>query len=243
VHLTAGTENGSVANLVVEQKRGSMLSRWASAPLMVVVSLALVVGVRAESISRSAVVERRTRQLSRAEVFGAIRAALGEKGFANASELRPTDVRLEMPVMVTASDPGLHVLAMSLDPGLHLAVFRLWTAKEPRIRPFDVLVRPVDGLRVWLEAANGARRIEARTRLAAQTAKIARSEQRPRGKPLVLALHTAGLVLVNGTMEIHTTAEALEPGYLGQIIRVRMTSTRQVIRAKVVGMDRLEAGF
>jgi hypothetical protein len=232
-----------MVNLVVDRKRGSMLSRWASAPLMVVLALALVAGVKAESITQGAVVERRARQLSRAEVFGAIRAALGEKGFANASELRPADVRLEMPVIVTASDPGLHVRAMSLDPALHLAVFRLWTAKEPRIRPFDVLVRPVDGFRAWLEATNGARVIEARARLAAQTATIARRQQRPRGKPLVLALHAASLVLVNGTMEIHTTAEALEPGYLGQIIRVRMISTRQVIRAKVVGTDRLEAGF
>ncbi|MDE3137486.1 MAG: flagella basal body P-ring formation protein FlgA [Acidobacteriota bacterium] len=191
----------------------------------------------------SVVVERQARELSREEVFAAIRAALEEKGFANAVKLRPADLQLEMPVMVALSDTGVRVVAMSFDPTLGLAVFRMWTAKEPQIRPFDVMVRPVDGMGAWLETTNGGeRKVPARAHISDQAA-AARRERRPRGKPLVMALHTAILVLLTGTMEIHTTAEALEPGYLGQIIRVRMTSTRQVLRAKVVGTDCLEAGF
>jgi hypothetical protein len=194
-------------------------------------------------VPESVVVERRARELSQAEVFAAIRAALGEKGFTNAAALRPADVLLEMPVMVTASDPGLRVVLMSFDPTLGLAVLRLWTAKERAIRPFDVMVRPVEGLGTWLETVNGgARMAQTRARVSEQVA-AARWERRPRGKPLVMALRTASLVLVSDTMEIHTTAEALEPGYLGEIIRVRMTSTRQVVRAKVVGTDSLKAGF
>ncbi len=195
-------------------------------------------------IPASVVVERRAREVSREEVFAAIRSALGGKGFANARGLKAEDVRLGMPVMVTASDPGLRVVGMKFDSALQLAVFRLWTAKERDIRPFDVMVRPVDGLGAWLGTADGgARRMEARARIAERAAMLARRERRPRGKPLVMALRMASLVLVSGTMEIHTTAEALEPGYLGQVIRVRMTNTRQVMRAKVVGTDCLEAGF
>ena len=52
--------------------------------------------------------------------------------------------------MVTAANPGLRVLGMKFDPALHLAIFRLWTAKEREIRPFDVIVRPVGGLVAWL---------------------------------------------------------------------------------------------
>jgi hypothetical protein len=194
-------------------------------------------------IPASVVVERRARELSREEVLGAIRAALGKKGFADAAELHVADVQLGMPVMVTAANPGLRVLGMKFDPALHLAIFRLWTAKEREIRPFDVMARPVGGLGAWLGTTDGARGMEARDRAAARAAMMARRERRPQGKPLVMALRMASLVLVSGTMEIHTTAEALEPGYLGQVIRVRMTSTRQVMRAKVVGADCLEAGF
>jgi Chaperone for flagella basal body P-ring formation len=195
-------------------------------------------------IPASVVVERRARELSREEVFGAIRAALGKKGFANAAGLHLADVELGMPVMVTEADPGLRVLGMRFDPVLQLAIFRLWTANEHEIRPFDVIVRPVDGLGAWLDTADGgARRMQARARIAERAARMARRMWRPRGKPLVMALRMASLVLVSGTMEIHTTAEALEPGYLGQVIRVRMTNTRQVMRAKVVGTDYLEAGF
>ena len=195
-------------------------------------------------IPASVVVERRARELSREEVFAAIRWKIEEKGFANAAALGPGDMRLGMPVMVTTADPGLRVLGMKFDPVLHLAVFRLWTAKEQQVRPFDVMVRPVDGLGAWLGRANGgARQFEAPAQVAERVAAIARRERRPRGKPLVMALRTASLVLVSGTMEIHTTVEALEPGYLGRVIRVRMTNTRQVLRAKVVGTDCLEAGF
>jgi len=199
-------------------------------------------------IPESVVVERRARELSREEVLAAIRAALGEKGFLNAGALGLEDVSVGMPVMVTTAEPGLRVLGMKLDPALHLAVFRLWTAKEQAVRPFDVIVRPVDGLAQWMAptTATGtdaaSRLIEARTRMAERAAAIAR-RARQRGKPLVMALRTASLVLVSGTMEIHTTVEALERGYLGEIIRVRMKNTRQVIRAKVVAPGCLEAGF
>jgi hypothetical protein len=194
-------------------------------------------------IPASVVVERRAREISRTEVLGAIRAALEEKGFADAAELHVADVQVGMPVMVTAANPGLGVLGMKFDPALRRAIFRLWAEKEREIRPFDVIVRPVGGLGTWLGKTSGARVAGARDRIAARAAMMARPERRPQGKPLVMALRIASLVLISGTMEIHTTAETLEPGYLGQVIRVRMASTRQVMRAKVVGVDCLEAEF
>ncbi len=202
------------------------------------------------SVPASVVVERASSELSRQQVLLAIRAALVRNGFANPSALTPADVRFEMPVRVTTDDPGLKVLGMRIDPALRLAVFRLWTTGESVVRPFDVVVRPEGGLKPWLESVRGEGRPAShadfpvqrwiRTGTSAGTVWRAR---KPRPKPLVLPWQTASLLLISDTMEIHTTAEPLERGYLGQVIRVRVHKTRQVFRAKVVAPDCLEARF
>lgn len=201
-------------------------------------------------IPRSIVVERTSRELSPREVFRAIRTALVENGFARADELTPGDVRFGMPVRVTAEDPGLEVLAMRLDPTLRLAVFRLWTARQADVRPFDVMVRPVAGLGPWLERFSGqvrpanrpARLVRTAARPGTRPGTIRRA-RKPRSKPLVMPWQPASLLLVSGTMEIHTTVEPLERGYLGQVVRVRMSKTKQIFLAQVVAPDCLEARF
>lgn len=196
------------------------------------------------AIPSSVVVERASRRISRREVLRAIRAALRGKGFANADRLTTRDVRIGVPIRVTVADAGLRVLGMTLDPELRTGVFRLWTANDHRVRPFDVMVRPVDGLGRWLEQASGRQAFpnpaSGPDSSSAQRTQWARPE---RGKPLVLPWQPASLLLVTGTMEIHTVVEPLERGYLGEVIRVRMKSTRQVFRARVVAPDFLEARF
>lgn len=200
------------------------------------------------AVPASVVVERGSRELSRQQVLGAVRRALIRNGFANASVLTLADVRFEMPVRVTTSHPGLRVLGMRIDPALRLAVFRLWTTGESDVRPFDVIVRPVGGLRPWLESVTGEAApvnhaaVPRGAAVRTGSGRAWRARKR-RPKPLVLPWQTASLLLVSGTMEIHTTAEPLERGYLGEVIRVRVHKTRQVFRAKVVAPDCLEAKF
>jgi hypothetical protein len=201
-------------------------------------------------IPEAVVVERVSRELSRRQVFAAIRTSLVRNGFRGAGELTAKDVQFGMPVRVTAEDPGLQVVGMRLDPTLHLAVFRLWTAKEARVRPFDVMVQPVAGLEQWLERTAGGGRLARRpARLVRTTARSGAHPRtiwrarKPRGKPLVMPWQTASLLLISGTMEIHTTVEPLARGYLGQLVRVRMSQTKQIFLAQVVAPDCLEARF
>lgn len=195
-------------------------------------------------------VERDSRELSREEVLAAIRKTLTRRGFDNVGTLTPEDVQFGVPVRVTTRRPGLRVIGMHIDPALRLAVFRLWTTSESDVRPFDVTLRPVGGLKVWLESVTGEGRSAhgqaptVRTRiLPVAGAGIIWPARRQRPKPLVLPWQTASLLLISGTMEIHTTAEPLERGYLGQVIRVRVHKTRRVFRATVVAPDCLEAKF
>lgn len=196
------------------------------------------------------IVERASRELSRREVFVAIRAALVRIGFPGADELGLGDLRFGMPVRVTEENTGLQVLGMRLDPTLHLAIFRLWTARQADVRPFDVMVRPVAGLGQWLERLPGqARPSSPSARLVREVARASLRPvgiwraRKPRGKPLVMPWQPASLLLVSGTMEIHTTVEPLERGYLGQVVRVRMSTTKQIFLAQVIAPDCLEARF
>lgn len=190
------------------------------------------------------VVERRTPELSRRDVFRAIRAALVKNGFPEAGRLRPVDVQFQMPLKCTQPHPRVRVIGASFDPELQMAVFRLQTANEADVGPFDAMVRPVAGLKAWLEPAD-ARAAEARTASFLRRAprNSAWRVHKARAKPAVMPLQTVNLVFLAGNMEIHTTAETLEQGYLGQVIRVRMNKTRKIFRAKVVAPDYLEARF
>jgi hypothetical protein len=193
-------------------------------------------------------VERTARELSRQEVFGAIRAALAKNGFPGIDHLQPRDIRFQMPVMVTQEHPSVRVLGMKLDRALRQAIFRLGMSNETAVRPFDVMVRPVGGLNAWLESGKvkedatiaAPRVIPARAAAGAGTVWHA---PKPKKKPLVLPWQTASLFLTSGTMEIHTTAQPLERGFLGQVIRVRVIKSKQIFQAKVVGRDCLEARF
>lgn len=202
------------------------------------------VSVHRLEIPSSFVMERKPIELSRGHVFRAIQAALLKNGFPGASQLRPADVQFQMPLKLTRPHPIVRVIGAAFDPELQMAVFRLETANEAGMGPFDAIVRPVDGLKAWLEPADAREAVARNVSFLARTTRdSAWRARRPRGKPVVMPLQMVNLVLITGSMEIHTVAETLEPGYLGQVIRVRMNKTRQIFRARVIAPDYLEAQF
>jgi hypothetical protein len=119
---------------------------------------------------------------------------------------------------VTESDPGLQLMRMEFDPRRRRTCFRLWPSREPGARPFDV----------FAELASSDAGTPART-----------AGARPAAPLLVRPRQPAELVYEGRQFRAATRVSALEGGVLGQRIRVRQPATRAVIRAQVIGPQRV----
>jgi len=216
-----------------------------------------------ELLARIAIPERITltcaaRAISRKEIAAAIRRALEKDRFADSSALVASDVVAAVPVFVTSDDPGLEVLRTWLGRTPGSTSFELWTSSEPKVRPFDVVVRNFPALAAWLRS-RGLRREQSGSPalLAVSRERFGkglvgpygsdprlRRASRWRERPsLVVPGKTVSLVLASRNMRVHTSAMPLQRGSLDQWIRVRNLSTGQILNAQVVGPGTLEAVF
>lgn len=216
-------------------------------------------------------IRRWRRRLSQNEILQAIRSALQSNGFPKSVLLAAQDLRLSAPVWVTREDPGLQVTRVEFDPVQEQTRFRLWASKEDGILPFYVLtplnprvptlvarrdlyageeVKAADFQleeRVVLHFQNNTRPSpaqlaghRARNRIRAGQAVNLKMFLPPLlaepGKPATMVAEGEGF-------RISTTVMPLQPGTLGQRIRVRSLATNRIFVAEVVDRGLLRKSF
>ncbi|MBI1749421.1 MAG: flagella basal body P-ring formation protein FlgA [Acidobacteria bacterium] len=194
-------------------------------------------------------VGRSHRLLSTEEVLRAIRDSLERNHLAGGVALSAADFEMPASVRVLQDDPGLRVTRIEYDPLLHRTKFRLWLAAERNILPFYVLSRT--GL-VFRDAADRDAVPEKTAAIVPQTRPLERrglnDTTPPReaevGAPVVVHPgKPVTLVLAGARVRIVTAGIPLQPGRLGETIRVRDASTKNVVLAVVLGPDSLRADF
>jgi flagellar basal body P-ring formation protein FlgA len=213
------------------------------------------------------VVRRSYRLLTRKEVIQAIQTALGNEGAQGLGATDLSHVRFSFPVYVTKPDPGLRVIRIECEPSRGETRFRLWTAGEPAILPFDVTVRRTvnvptlvarhtlaPGEVVSASDFTVALRPAPRSSpdLPAAASDFQGLEPRTlvrKGQPvdrnefgqavLVQPDTLATLIVQGGAFNIKTMVTPLQQGVMGQEIRVRNIESRQVVEARVAGRDLL----
>ena len=191
------------------------------------------------------------RQLSPAEVAVAIGAALGR-----ADAVDPAKLNLQLSPLVTSDDPGLEVTEIDFDAFHQATRFRLWTAKEPGTLPFYVTL---PGHQMGGKAIpQGPATTEARA--------IAHSEAQPavsaHSEPLLSPVDASGvkpstkgsemivkagvatqLVIEGANYRLTSTVIPLQPGALGQEVRVRDPLTHKLSTAQVAGPGLLKGSL
>lgn len=219
-------------------------------------------------IPREILIARYYRTVTKKEVVQAINRALGSHGLRGKDSIDAQDIQFSTPIYVTENNPGLEVLRIASDPLRRETDFTLWTSKEPHDLPFTVtveravklptlvarrvippgeIVSPSD-FAVEMKTAR-RNRTPARVEIGELAGLESRATVRA-GQPVARDLFKrpvlvepgalATLVVRGPAFSIKTIVDPLEPGVLGQEIRVQNTETRQVVEAKVVGRDRLQ---
>jgi flagella basal body P-ring formation protein FlgA len=216
------------------------------------------------------VIRRFYRSLSTAELLEAIRLRLGAQSTPDSMNWTPGDLKLSAPVYVTLDDPGVEVTRIELDPFRRQTKFRLWTSKEPSILPFwvtlahDVKVPTLvaghdipagkEAQAVDFQVEEGAGTPGSQSLLAASDltgleartpVKNSQPVTRSMLKPVVLveAGRPAKLVAEGAHFRISTTVIPLQPGVLGQQIRVREVDSQRILSAEVVDRGELKAAL
>lgn len=181
------------------------------------------------------VVSREARPIALSEVFDAICRSLQRNGDSEWTRLRPQDILLQSQVLVSPGDAGLQVLRADTDAGLGSAKFLLWPSKDPKVLPFIVTVRLEQGPAIdpartgpWIGGSRNA------GTPAAAPAKRAKPEI------LVSTGQRATLVLHSDVLRMIADVMPLEPGALGQQIRVRLLVTGKIFSAQVDGRAHLD---
>ena len=192
------------------------------------------------AIPKDIVVRRVHQPVTGEQVAAVIGAALGR-----GSTLDPATLGLQFsaPVYFTGDDPGLEVSEIEFD-ALHRATkFRLWTSREPDNLPFYVTVpgslktigRPLAS--AVARAATSAKP-QAAVAAAEKAPPTQPSESTPPARPappLVKAGVATRLVIQGADYRLTSTVIPLQPGVLGQEIRVRDPFTLKVFTAQVAG--------
>ena len=211
------------------------------------------------------------RPISRLEIWRAARAAMRVQGIGKAEDLRPEDLHIQTTVWVAKEDAGLQVEKTDFDAVRQRTVFRLRASKEPRLLPFDVTTdwTPFANVVVARHSlARGAvlsaadvkverRRVAARLREAMTQTKDVLGQQVCRSlrsgqvitrnvlRPPVLVTpgKPATLIAVGPHMRISTKVIPLQPGFKGQLIRIRNTLDQRIMKVQVVAAGLLKTNF
>lgn len=178
-------------------------------------------------------VHRASRLVSREEIFQAIQLALFRNPVSKIPGFQAEDLSLQANVRVQDTDPRLEVTQVAFDPLLRLARFRLCSRATSRAVPFYVTA----GVPVSQSPNAGPGELVSKrfsvTLRASEVPAIVLVEPR---YAATLHLHS-----LNSSMLI--TVHPLEPGALGETIRVRVPGNGKTLQARVTGSRSLDAAF
>jgi hypothetical protein len=191
------------------------------------------------AIPEDIIIRRVRYPVTREQVAAVIGAALGRGTSMDPAAL---GLQFSTPVYFTGDDPGLEVTEIQFD-ALHRATkFRLWSSQEPENLPFYVTVsgslkdigRPATPAEVRAEPKPPAAVAAAENVPPAQPVETTRSPAK-RVQPLVRAGVATRLVIQGADYRLTSTVIPLQPGVLGQEIRVRDSFTLRIFTAQVAG--------
>ena len=200
------------------------------------------------TIPEDIAIRRAYRQLTREEIAAALSSALKLE-----HPIDPAVLGLQMSASTyfTGDDPGLVVTGIEFDALRQTTRVRLWTSKEPENLQFCVTIpgrfKP---LARAAAAPDGSTKTGSTTAASAAAAAVA---PKPDGESVKLpgktkpaeVLVKAGvetkLVIQGSDYRLTSTAIPLQPGVLGQQIRVRDPVTHKVWSAQVAGRGLLIA--
>jgi hypothetical protein len=172
-------------------------------------------------------VHRATRTITRQEVFSAIQTSLAANPVPGMPQFGPDDLTFESSLVVPAGGAHLHVTQFTFDRLEGQARFRLWSPAKPLVLPFFVTAalrapRPIPGQASFPFAPD-----------VASAATVALVDPRRSAR---LRLHSAN-------SEMMLQVQPLTLGHLGEVIPVRLLTSRKTLRARVVGAGSLDASF
>ena len=215
------------------------------------------------------VIHRSGRQITREEVAAAIQTTLRHNKLLSNQLIAPEDIWLLAPIMLSADDAELQVTRMELDPALRQIKFLLVSRADHSILPFVAMARSRADLakldeaqdeaqdRAQDKAAGPASRSGEETRSVETMSPASWIENLPAGLPIVrfdtraqqrVTLVEAGKIarlrLISGpSTQLSLDVTALEPGAIGQRIRVRLRPTGKILEAQVTGWRQVEANY
>jgi flagellar basal body P-ring formation chaperone FlgA len=187
-------------------------------------------------VPASVVVRRRGRLLSREEIFAAIDSSLSKKPIPGIPRLQPKDLFLEVEIRVPQGDPGLEVTQISFDQLIGSARIRLRARSAPALLPFYVIAR--------IPSALSASAPGVRTVLNAESipGSVPSSNANSISIPILVAANQpARLHMHSANMDMILEVTPLQPGRLGDLIRVRLPGSGRTLRAQVAAEGYLDA--
>ena len=203
------------------------------------------------SIPADVTIRRVHRQLSPEEVATAISAAMGHE---NAVE--PAKLNLQLSPLVTSDDPGLEVTGIDFDTFHRVTRFRLWTAKEPANMPFYVTVpgreigskaMPQGPAGTEAQAINQSEAqpaISTHSELAHPAIEASVVKSSAKGSEMLVKAGVATQMVIEGAnYRLTSTVVPLQPGALGQEVRVRDPLTHKISTAQVAGPGLLKGSL
>jgi hypothetical protein len=184
------------------------------------------------TIPAAVTVRRGGRLITRGEVLAAIQSAQAQNLVSEFPSLQLKDLAFDASVRVPRGDPGLQVTQISFDPLLERARIRLWPRNAPGVLAFYVTAGVSSGFSQPPAVREGA-------------AVRSRSQNpNPISAPVQVATgHLARLHLHSQDMEMLLEVRPLQPGRLGDVIRVSLPGTGRTFQARVVGKGDLDANL
>jgi len=180
-------------------------------------------------IPDSMTVQRASHSVTRDEAFAAIRQALAKSKGPALPDFQPEDLSFSA-VLLPDQASRLAVTEVSFDEFIGRARFRLWSTSAPAVHPFYVTAqpssRPVAASFASIPAHNAG--------------SIAISTPSP---VLVGPGRSARLHLHSSNSNIFLEVKPLQPGRLGEIIRVRLPGNGRTFRARVLEGGDLDAAL
>lgn len=203
------------------------------------------------SVPADITIRRVHRQLSPAEVAAAINAALGGE-----DRVDPAALNLQLSPLVTADDPGLEVTAVEFDDLHQVTRFRLWTSKEPENLPFYVTISghllgsrgPFHTSAVpeahALPHHEQQSPVSPHSKPADAATKVVAVKSTAQGPDIIVKAGVATRLVIEGAdYRLTSTVIPLQPGALGQEIRVRDPQTHKVSSVQVAGPGLLKGSL
>jgi len=177
------------------------------------------------AIPEMVVVRRQGRAISREEICEILRHELATRGSPQSAEINVEDVELQSTWEIPGGAKGIRLKELVADPLLGRTRFRLrWVGSSSAPELYG-----------WLRLkANDSKTIS-------KTAGDATDELAV--KPIVVANRLALLFLHSQNSETLMRVRVLQPGRLGDSIRVRIPANGHTLMARVVGQDRLDLSF